>query len=241
MAEFVFGDDYVLEDGKTRAFFDAFLTGLVHKNNNLMGVVQGFGSLILSEPDLSKSLRDSMEQMDSAARTATELNKRVLTAAGFARLDMAPTSLQEMFPFLKDKAETFCRNLDVTCKFNGSAKLPKVSVDNQKFSEIFDELLKNAAEAASETDEKTVVIDFFSPGEATSSGAVDVFIHNASNPIAPHTIKDMYEGFHTTKGSEHLGIGLTIAAILCGQMDVRLGMRFDDGTMSAWMAIPVAK
>ncbi len=238
MAEFVFADDYRLESGRNRSFYEKFITGLVHKNNNLMGAVQGFGSLLLAEEKLPKAFRESIEQMDAAARSASNLNRRVLTAAGFARVDMGPSRLTDMYRFFHQKAETICRKSGVTCQFNTQPKLPPVMLDTQKFSEIFEELVLNAAEAAALVESKNTVIDFFSPGEATNTGNVDVFIRNTSPEIYPHRIETMFEGFHTTKGSDHFGIGLTIAAVLCGQMRLRLGLSYDQGIMTTWMSIP---
>ena len=41
MADFIFADNYRLDESPTRNFYELFLKGLVHKHNNLMGVIQG--------------------------------------------------------------------------------------------------------------------------------------------------------------------------------------------------------
>jgi hypothetical protein len=35
-------------------------------------------------------------------------------------------------------------------------------------------------------------------------------------------------------------LGLTTAAIMCGDLGIRLGLRATEGTMTAWMSIPAA-
>ena len=54
------------------------------------------------------------------------------------------------------------------------------------------------------------------------------------------TLRRYFLPFETSKGSEHFGIGLTAASILAGDMGTRLGLRSSEGTMTAWLAIPVA-
>lgn len=240
MAEFIFADEYVLESGQTRDFYENFLQGLVHKTNNIVGVIQGFGSLLLTDDSISADLRENTEQMDSAARIASDLYKKVLTAGGAAKVDCDRADFESMHPFLQDKAAGICEELNVSCSFEAKTDLPKIFIDTAKLSEIFEELIRNAAESAAETEKKSVTIELFLPGEATSTGHVDLFIKNDCREIPGHEIADYYEAFHSTKGNQHFGIGLTIAAVLCGQMNTRLGLRYDDEIMTTWMAIPLA-
>ena len=239
MADFVFADDYVLgDDNRTRSFFDEFMKGLVHKNNNLLGVVQGFGSLILSERSLPPAFRENMEQMDAAARTATELNGRLLTAAGCAKIDCSPTNLNDLFPFLKEKAASICGASGVNLTFQADSDLPIVILDYLKFSEVYEELVKNAAEGAGESQEKIVVIDIRSAGDSTTNSRVDLFIRNSCQDVEAGQVRGFFESFFSSKSSEHFGIGLSLAAVLCGQMGLRLGLRYENDAMTTWVAIP---
>ncbi|MDF1754073.1 MAG: ATP-binding protein [Verrucomicrobiales bacterium] len=241
MADFVFADDYILESSKTRDFYVEFLKGLIHKNNNLVGVIQGFGSLILLEDGLDANMRENTGQMEAAARTMTDLNKKVLTAGGCGRVDCAKANLQDMFRFQEDKAASICSALGVNFKFEATPGLPPVFIDTTKFSEIFENLVKNAAESAAQTDKKAVLIEVFAPGAATSTGTVDIFIRNTSADIPSHKIPEFFEGFYSSKGNDHYGLGLTTAAVLCGQMNIRMGIKCVDSTTTVWLAIPVAE
>ena len=238
MADFIFADQYVLEDGRTRRFHDTFLKGLVHKSNNLTGAIQGFGSLILLEENASGDLLENARQIDAAARLSSELYKKVLTAGGCARVDCVETSLDDMLGFLEEKARDICKQQEISCSFQTSENLPPVITDTAKLSEIFSELIRNAAEAAAETSGESVEVEIVPPGEKTSSGRVDLFIRNRSVDIPSHRIPDLFEGFFSSKGNEHFGLGLTTAAVLCGQMDTQLGLKCDSGVMTAWLAIP---
>ena len=93
MADFVHADDYCLGQSTTRKFYEFFLKGYIHKHNNLMGVIQGFSSLILYDDTINDEVRESAEQMQTSAKAATDLNREILGATGCARCDPAPMRL----------------------------------------------------------------------------------------------------------------------------------------------------
>ena len=45
--QFLFADQFILEDSANADFYALLLKGLTHKLNNLLAVIQGFSSLIL--------------------------------------------------------------------------------------------------------------------------------------------------------------------------------------------------
>jgi C4-dicarboxylate-specific signal transduction histidine kinase len=128
----------------------------------------------------------------------------------------------------------------VDFEFQSSPDLPPVLLDTTKFSEVLEALVRNAAEAAAETKGKSVNIEVHKPGDASSTGHVDIFIRNSSLDFSAHKIAEFYEGFFSSKGNDHFGLGLTLAAVLCGQMNIKLGLKCQDDVTTAWLAIPVS-
>lgn len=240
MAEFIFSDDYRLEDGPTRAFYESFLKGLVHKHNNLTGVIQGFSSLILYDEGISGETRDSAQQMQDSARMASDLNREVLAAAGVSRCELENVKLEDVLKYWEEKAGEICDAAGVPLQFSAREGLVPVQADGAKLTEIFTQLVRNAAEGAAEVTGGSVAIDIFPPGEASPGDSVDLFVRNSCSELDPAEVESAFEPFHTTKGSEYFGLGLTTAAILAGQMNHRLGLRCADATMTAWLAIPKA-
>ncbi len=240
MADFVFADDYQLEQGKTRAFYETFLKALVHKNNNLLGVIQGFSSLVLYDEDLGADVRESTEQMHEASKCGSDLNKVVLQAGGCAKTSTELIDLSNLLVFWKGKCEDVCNAANVTLQFNAEEGLPQVRGDASQLSEILICLVKNAAEAASEFPNGTVALDLFPPGKASPGSNVDLFIRNTSKDLDEASIKNAFIPFESSKGNEHFGLGLTTAAVICGDLGIRLGLRSSEGTMTTWMSIPAA-
>jgi len=240
MADFLYADEFRLGQNSTRRFFEFFLKGYIHKHNNLMGVIQGFSSLILFDDSINDEVRESAEQMQSSAKSATELNREILGATGCARCENAPMRIADALPFWKGKTGDICGSQGIVAEWKVREPLPAVLADSTRLGEVFFHLMRNAAEAAAGVPGSTVAVDLFSPGEASQGGTVDLFIRNRCMPIEEETLRRFFLPFESSKGSEHFGIGLTAASILAGDMNIRLGLRCADGTMTAWLAIPTA-
>jgi len=238
MADYIFADDYRLEEGPTREFFKTFLKGLVHKHNNTLGVIQGFSTLILYEDNLTESVRENAQEMNDSARESNGLNQTVLTAAGCSNVDANDTSLASMHPFLVEKANRVCEENGVTITGNDASSLPTFSGDSSKLSEVLMALIRNAAEGAAETASKTVSFEVYPPGEATPNGTIDLFIRNSCDEWTGENIRKHLEAFESTKSSDHYGLGLTTAAVLCGQMGIRMGLKNENGQTEIWLAVP---
>lgn len=241
MADFVFADDYRLDESPTRSFFEDFLKGLIHKHNNLMGVMQGFSSLILYDDSINNEVRENAEQMKESAKTASELNQVALPAAGCNKIEMGTVDLSQVLSYWTQKATDVCQDAGLNVEVNPRESLPAVKGDSNKISEIFTHLIRNAAEAAGEFPNGSVAIDIFPPGEASPGGNVDLFIRNSSAEMNTDALKKSFVPFHTSKGSEHFGLGLTTSAVLAGQMGMRLGLRYAEGTTTAWLTMPAAE
>jgi signal transduction histidine kinase len=240
MAEFIFADDYRLDESSTRRFYEFFLKGLVHKHNNLMGVIQGFSSLILYDEDISDEVRENAQQMQDSAKIASELNRDVLVAGGCGRCDMESVAVADVLPYWSETANEICTAAGVSMQTNFSEGLPAISGDRGKLTEVFKQLVRNAADAASEIGGGSVAIDIFPPGQASPGNNVDLFIRNSSGEMSADDLRQAFEPFHSSKGANAFGLGLTIAAVLAGQMGMRLGLRHAEATTTAWLAMPPA-
>lgn len=241
-SSFFFADHLVLDESPTRDFYKQVMQGLIHKNNNVLGVIQGFSSLILMDDDVPPGIRENVEQMRDSAQNATDLAKIILTAAGCARVQPERINLPDLLPHLRQTAQEICDRSGVPLQFNARPGLPPVLADSHRLSELLTELFKNAAEAAADLPGGEVAIDVLPPGEASPAGdgRVDFFIRNSSVDLSPEKIREAFVPFHGSKGSTHYGIGLTTAGVLAGQMRARLGLRSCDGTTTAWLSLPVA-
>ena len=238
---FVFADHLILDESPTRDFYKSMMQGLIHKNNNVLGVIQGFSSLILMD-EVPASIKENVEQMRDSATNASDLAKVILTAAGCARVTPEVISLSDLLPYFERSAREVCEKCGVTLQFNARPGLPSIHADGNRVMDILNELIKNAAEAAAGIPDGEVAIDILPPGEASPAqdNRIDFFIRNSSVDISPEKIREFFLPFHGSKSAEHFGIGLTTAGVLAGQMNMRLGLRSVEGTTTAWLSLPAA-
>lgn len=240
--DFHFADLLNLDDSPTRSFYKSLLQGLIHKNNNTLGVIQGFATLISMEDGLNAEMTENIEHMRQSITNSSELAKLILTAGGCANVDSEPADLSVMLPYLEQTSKAICDEQGATLQFNQAAPLPSVFADTGRFQELVRELIKNAAEATVESGQGEVVIDVLPPGSVSSSEneRVDIFVRNTCKDIEPDKLLKVFEPFYTTKDNSHYGIGLTTAGVLAGQMNMRLGLRSSQGTTTAWLSIATA-
>jgi signal transduction histidine kinase len=239
---FFFADHLALDESPTRDFYKSMMQGLIHKNNNVLGVVQGFSSLVLMDDDVPEGIRENVEQMRNAAQNGTDLSRIILTAAGCARVSPDRANLGDLLPHLERSARSLAEKLGVPLEFHARATLPPILADTSKLNELFNELVKNAVESAATIPGGEVVIDVLPPGATGPSPdpRVDILIRNSSAELSEDKIRDAFVPFHGNKGNNHFGLGLTTAGILAGQMKMRLGLRHHEGTTTAWLRISVA-
>jgi signal transduction histidine kinase len=237
---FLFADHLVLEESPTRDFYKELLRGWAHKNNNVLAVVQGFTSLILMTDDLDENTVESVQQMRTSALHNGSLSERVLTAGGCARITPQTLQLLDFLRIMESKFLEICKATGANFTMSLSAKAQPVTVDSSRFKELVLELVKNGAEPAGKGGRVEVIL--LAPGEMKGSvdGKVDLVIRNSGPTISEERLPQVFKPFMTTKGHDHFGLGLTIAAVLAGQMKMRLGLASGDGLTTAWISAPAA-
>ena len=103
------------------------------------------------------------------------------------------------------------------------------------------ELLRNAAEAAQKGNGRAL-LRVCGPGVITPAqeGRIDILVSNTGSQIAPEKLGDVFRPFSGSKNSNHLGLGLTIAAMLCHMMNLQLGVHSENFTTTFWLSCPAA-
>ncbi|MEM7148120.1 MAG: HAMP domain-containing sensor histidine kinase [Verrucomicrobiota bacterium] len=240
-SEFVFADQFALDQSLTRQYFDGLMRGLTHKSNNFLAVIQGFSSLILMQDNLDGTTLENAKHIKEAGDNSKVLFERILTASGCAATASQPVAMGDFLGLAKSSFEEVCRANGVTLTMNLPEALPQVMADTTKFKELLMELVSNAAEAAGASGGE-VMVEVMPPGQATAAdqNRVDIFVRNTGNDLSVAELQKMFEPFHTTKESHHFGIGLAVAGVLSHQMGMRLGAQSGGGVTTLWLSCPAA-
>jgi C4-dicarboxylate-specific signal transduction histidine kinase len=239
--QFTFPANLQLGHEHSEGFHQELLRGLTHKLNNLLAVIQGFSSLILMTEDLDPSVAENMQHIREASVGVTALSERIRSAGGCAKLSPQPLGLNEYLAAVEASLlEPFNKN-GVQLEADVQQGLPPAMLDPTKFKDILLELLKNAAEAAAKGNGRCM-LKIVGPGVITPAEQrrVDILVSNTGSQIAPEKLTEVFRPFHGSKNSNHLGLGLTIAAMLSHQMNLQLGVASENNTTTFWLSCPMA-
>lgn len=239
--QFTFPTTLQLGQEHSEGFHQELLRGLTHKLNNLLAVIQGFSSLILMTDDLDPAVAENMQHIREASVGVTNLSERIRSAGGCAKLSPQPLNLNEYLAAVENSLmEPFTKS-GVKLDAEIQPGIPPVSVDPTKFKDILVELLKNAAEAAAAGGGQAG-IKVCGPGAITPAEErrVDIVVTNTGSTIPQDKLQEIFRPFHGSKNTNHLGLGLTIAAMLSHQMGLQLGVASENNTTTFWLSCPAA-
>jgi C4-dicarboxylate-specific signal transduction histidine kinase len=239
--QFVFPTYLQLGSEHSDGFHQELLRGLTHKLNNLLAVIQGFSSLILMSEDLDPNIAENMQHIREASVGVSNLSERVRGAGGCAKLQMQNLNLNEYLGVVQTALlEPFTKS-NVQLDADVQQGLPGINVDPGKLKDILVELLKNAAEAAAPVGGRAM-LKIVGPGAITpvEQRRVDILISNTGSTIPADRMNQVFRAFYGSKSSNHLGLGLTISAMLCHQMGVQIGIASENNTTTVWLSCPMA-
>lgn len=239
--QFVFPTHLQLGSEHSEGFHQELLRGLTHKLNNLLAVIQGFSSLILMTDDLDPGIAENMQHIREASLGVASLSERVRGAGGCAKLQMQSLNLNEYLSVIQQALlEPFNKN-NLQLEADVQQGLPPLNVDPSKLKDILVEVFKNAAEAAAPVSGR-VMLKIAGPGSYSpvEQRRVDIVISNTGTTIPPEKLPQVFRPFSGSKSSNHLGLGLTIAAMLCHQMGIQIGIASENNTTTVWLSCPMA-
>lgn len=228
-----------LGEQNSEGFHQELLRGLTHKLNNMLAIIQGFSSLILMNDELDESVLGNMQHIKEASLNISSLSERIRAAGGCAKVSLQPLQLGEYLSVIHDAIAAPFQRLGVAFEQDVAEGLPAVMVDPTKLKEMLNELLKNAAEAA-QKDGGRALLQVAGPGVVSpvEERRVDILITNTGSTVNVDKMEEIFRPFSGSKSSHHLGLGLTIAAMLAHQMNVRLGVNSQDNTTTFWVSLP---
>lgn len=239
--QFVFADQFVLQDEANSEFYALLLRGMTHKLNNLLAVIQGFSSLIMMDEGLDETVVENLQHMKDASNNASALSERMLPAGGCAQITIQDLKLSDYLPMIEDSLKEPFEAAGVPLAIKCPSGIPGVKADPGRLKDVLLDLLHNAADAASENNGQAS-LEIYPPGGFSSAdnNRVDILVRNSGATIPADKIAKIWEPFYSTKDSKHYGVGLTIAAVLAAQMNMKLGVHSADNTTTFWLSIPAA-
>lgn len=239
--QFAFPTNLNLGPESSEGFHPELLRGLTHKLNNLLAVIQGFSSLVLMNDDLDPGVMENVQHIREASVNVSSLSERIRSAGGCAKVNLQPINAGDYLTAVDGSIREPFTKAGVQFDIEVQPGLPSILVDPSKFKDIMVELVKNAAEAAQKGNGRAL-LKVCGPGVITPAEQrrVDILVSNTGSQIAPDKLQEIFRPFSGSKNSNHLGLGLTIAAMLSHQMNLQLGVGSENNTTTFWLSCPTA-
>jgi signal transduction histidine kinase len=193
--------------------------GVAHDFNNLLSVILGYTEITLAAGDVSKRVRENLEEVHEAGQRAAELTRQLLA---FSRKQIIEPRVLDLGALLHDMEKMLRRVIgeDIRLTTSLAANLGCVRADPGQIEQIVMNLVVNARDAMPrggtlrlETGDRVLDAAFArdNPGARPGSYVQLAVIDNGTG--IPHEIQGkIFEPFFTTKG-EGKGTGLGLATV----------------------------
>ncbi|MDQ8192153.1 sensor histidine kinase [Roseibacillus persicicus] len=219
-------------EGPSTQYVQDLMLGFVHKHNNFLTITQGYADLMLSG-----SLREDHERnlttIAKSARNAVELNARVMACAS---KDLPQFEKVELRSFLQERE---MRIKQVAGEQNCEAIIELGHEDGDVHTDpfwldiILSEVVQNACEASNASRITVTLL----PDSEPKSGRI-LEIHDNGDGISEETLSKVFTPFFSTKGREHMGIGLTRAGSLAAKLGALIKIESSSPGTTVLLSLP---
>ena len=181
------------------------VAGIAHEINNPLTGIMVFSSLALENASLPQPLRDDLSVINRETQRCTGIVRRLLEFAREAPPDKNPESINHLLDHtlrLLENQMTF-QNISITRNY--AEQLPQLQVDANQISQVFMNILLNAAQAMPQGG--SLVLETALAG---AGGGVLVRMCDSGSGIAEQDLKRIFDPFFTTKKESGTGLGLSV-------------------------------
>ncbi|MBN1760682.1 MAG: response regulator [Chitinispirillaceae bacterium] len=177
--------------------------GIAHDFNNLLTSIVAYLSLARTTENVSDSLREKLDKVDSAARMVIDLNRQLATISKGSRPNREHCSLREI---LSSAIQLSLSGSTIECRSEIPEDLHSIAADTTQINQVFLNLLVNARQAM----EKGGVIGVRCSNIKVDGAAwVEVEITDQGSGIPQDKLEEVFKPFFTTK-KQGTGLGLSV-------------------------------
>jgi two-component system cell cycle sensor histidine kinase/response regulator CckA len=193
--------------------------GVAHDFNNILAVVQGNASLVLSGIDPDSPDFKPLQNICVAAQQAAKLVSQLLTFCREQAVELRPTSIGDVLLAANEKlSQTLTPGIKMDIQTNSS--LPRVDADTAMMENLLTNLVLNARDAMPEGGQLSILAETvtFRPADLTANPQaragefVRLSVRDTGVGIPPEILTRIFEPFFTTKPiGQGAGLGLATA------------------------------
>ncbi len=190
-------------------------SNVAHDFNNVLGIIQGYTCLLLSQNQLPAETSESLKQISTAAERATYLTRQLMTFSRKQAFQPKDFDLNDLLNRLSQTTRGFLgHNIQQELKL--SSNLPRLHADPAMIEQVMMNLAMNARDAMPRGGKFTVATgleDVSREAARRNPSAhpgkyICLTISDTGLGMDAETVKKVFEPFFTTKESG-LGLGLS--------------------------------
>ncbi len=191
-----------------RAQVGQCVNSVAHDLNNFLGAIMAYSELVGMDPALSDETKHMASEIMAAVRKASGLVSEVTTIARKERRDVRLMRMDQLFErVLLIRGYDF-KVAQIALEEDYDAKAPSVAVDIPKLEMALIYLITNTIEAiGEETRPRRAKLGVRSGPDDT----VELSVWDSGPGIPEELGERAFEPFVTSKGGDHLGLGLWVA------------------------------
>jgi len=200
--------------------------GIAHDFNNVLGIILGYGQILLRGLPGGDGQRARVEGMLAAADRAAGLTRQLLA---FSRRQSLELKVLDLNDVVEDMARMLRRLLSaaIAFEFIPGRDLGWVRGDRSQVEQILVNLAVNARDAMPtggllqiRTDNASLDEAFVKRHPGASAGPhVRITVRDTGSGMSPDVMQHVFEPFFTTKGSNGTGMGLSTVYGIVKQSD----------------------
>jgi PAS domain S-box-containing protein len=193
--------------------------GVAHDFNNLLSVILGYTEITLAAGDLTKRVRENLDEVREAGQRAAELTRQLLA---FSRKQIIEPRVLDLGALVRDMEKMLRRVIgeDIRLTTSLATQIGHVRADPGQIEQIVMNLVVNARDAMPgggtltlETADRTIDAAFVRDNPGARPGSYVLLEVRDTGTGIPHEIQGkIFEPFFTTKG-EGKGTGLGLATV----------------------------
>ncbi len=217
--------------------------GVAHDFNNLLMVILGYAQFLLADVGDDENLKESVEQIISAGRSAGELTSQLLAFGRRQVLNPQLLSLQNLVADLEKMLKRMI-GADILLQTSFSPHLAKVEIDPGQFGQVIMNLAVNARDAMPAGGTlKIDVCDFDSARDGHDFPDLDqpgvlITVSDSGMGMNEATRQLIFEPFFTTKAVDKgTGLGLAIVLGIVEQSGGRIAVRSEEGRGTSFLIV----
>ncbi len=193
--------------------------GVAHDFNNMLGVILGHVEFAREEAGLTGSLRESLDEIEKAARRSASVTRQLLA---FARRQAIAPRILDLHAAIEAHRARIGQLMGerIALRWNAAPDVWRVRIDPSQLEQLLTHLATNARDAIAgegtvtiEAGNATLGADWSGrhPGAVPGDYAV-LGVHDTGAGIRPEDLQHIFEPFFTTKETGK-GTGLGLATV----------------------------